>query len=154
MDFNRRFERRNFGRKTREPRKLFDRDAARTSCENQRFNIHGRRERLAATPLNPLPTFTGPISNEVGVSSESWQKSKKKKRGRWSLVSRWLWRFAGILIEREQDGSEQARQLAVGRALEWRLGAAGVGTEEESANTEGEKRLTKERANGRCSVHR
>ncbi|KAK1119511.1 hypothetical protein K0M31_013337 [Melipona bicolor] len=93
--------------------------------------------RVSPRLLNPLPTFTGPISNEVGVSFESrdqsWRKSKKKR----GLVSQCLSRFAGILIEgEEQGGREQARQLAVG----WSgVGVArlGVGTEEESANTEG-----------------
>ena len=86
-----------------------------------------RRERLAkisdlifmgggrASPrlLNPLPTFTGPISNEVEVSIRlprsvvaKEQKEKKKKK---ILVSGCLSRFAGILIEKEEQGGREQR---------------------------------------------
>lgn len=71
--------------------------------------------------MNPLPTFTGPISNEVGVSFESWRKSKRKRKKKKSRVPVSLALRGNINRGgRTRRKVAEARQLAVGRALEWR----------------------------------
>ena len=99
-----------------------------------------RRERLAkisdlifmgggrASPrlLNPLPTFTGPISNEVEVSIRlprsvvaKEQKEKKKKKNTRVRVPLALRGNINREGRTRRKGAE-ARQLAAGRAMEWR----------------------------------